>query len=161
MKSRSREINLTQISKFLDDKLYEKSLKKFLSRFKQKRKPKNFTKPELVKLEEVVYYGRHFGYKVSIYSNDHLEMGEPHFHLMNKQKKIDVRVSFDVNYLSTKKGYNGPDKSTRKALKELKKFSSTIRETPIGDMTGKEYFNVLWNENNPDNIISTQRSSRK
>lgn len=78
-----------------------------------------------------------FGFKMSIYSNDHLIDGEPHFHFDNKSRGIACKLNFQGEIIECKG--NGMPK---KVLRQLKLFLAEPSTTSM--------LTNMWNRKNPD-----------
>ena len=70
-------------------------------------------------LEQVKEWKSRFGYKFSIYSNDHFINNKPHFHLDNEANEVHCKISFDGELFESKN-----KEIPKNIYKELKKFLS-------------------------------------
>jgi len=96
------------------------------------------------KFEAVLRFG---GYVLHVHNDEHREQGKAHLHIKHKAKRINIRIDFNGNYLSTVKKYNGMDKGAKDFIKkELKPYLKRKQ----GKLTGKQVLIGLWNKNNPD-----------
>lgn len=123
-------------------------------------KPKKYNK-----IEQIIYKWRHKkpifvessdyervpinlnGFVAYIRSKDHLEKGKGHIHFIQISEKINVRIDFDGNYLSTVKGYYGLNSKGKKVLK--RKIVPFLKNKYEKFSTGKEFLIKKWNETNP------------
>lgn len=81
-----------------------------------------------------------YGYKLNIYSNDHLINGKPHFHFDNDEKNVHCKMSFDGDILNSTANSIPPNvfKDLLFFLK-IQEHSKTIR--------------MMWNEKNPSLLV--------
>lgn len=91
--------------------------------------------------EQVKEWKNRMGYKLHIYSNDHLIDNKAHFHLIKEADSIDCKFDFKGNLLSCSKNEVG-----RRELDAVKYFC----EQP------NQYILLVnfWNKKNPSFIVS-------
>ena len=88
--------------------------------------------------EQLQDWKSRFAYSLSIYSNDHLINGKPHFHFDNKAKAISATFNFD-GVMNENRGKN---EIPSNILKELKYF--------LSKPSIQEKLTEMWNLKNPE-----------
>jgi hypothetical protein len=91
-----------------------------------------------IELEQVKEWKSRYGYRFSIYGNDHFIDGEPHFHFDNKQNGIACKLGFDGKVFECK----GKATIPSKVLKELRYF--------LEQESNRSLLTKMWNAKNPD-----------
>ena len=133
------EINeLTDSIKVIDDEILDKRFDEILFQISkgnnQKEIDRNYFFSEFENIKE---WKSKFGYKFSIYGNDHFINKKPHFHFDNKQDNLYCKISFDAEIFEIK--YN--KKLSKGVYKELKTFLSRIENQIL--------LKEMWNKKNP------------
>lgn len=67
-----------------------------------------------IEFQQVKEWKSRFGYKFSVYSNDHFIDNKPHFHLDNESIEVHCKISFDGEILESKR--KGLPKNIQKEL---------------------------------------------
>lgn len=92
--------------------------------------------------EQVKEWKSKYGYRFSIYGNDHLIDGKPHFHFDNQQNEVSCKLGFDGELFECK----GKNTIPANVLKELRYFlgKEKIQSTLV----------EFWNAKNPEIKVS-------
>ncbi|MFT6922036.1 MAG: hypothetical protein ACJA1C_001034 [Crocinitomicaceae bacterium] len=94
-----------------------------------------------MEFEQVKEWKSKYGYRFSIYGNDHFIDGKPHFHFDHKEKGIACKVGFDGEVFECQ----GKESIPSKVLKELKYYLSKESHRSI--------LKKMWNDKNPTLVV--------
>jgi hypothetical protein len=119
----------TRIDRIFDDLLYQTSKGATHSMLDRGIRYESFV--------QVKEWKARFGYRFSVYPNDHLIDGKKHFHLDNSEANVHCKLDFEGNVLEQK----GKNSIPANVLKDLKYFLS--KSENVNEL------NTMWARLNP------------